>query len=387
MNFSQFKSIHEINAQEWDSILGPRDIIHSHAFAAALEESNLNCEFRYIVMRDSTGEMTAHANLCLVATPLDLFLSRESKTAQLLDRIRKYWSGFLMSKVVECGSPIALGPPIVFRNDLHESHRTVMVQAIQQAMSAFAVEGNADLLVVRDFSTNDRNNVSWRGFTEGGYVAAPNLENTVLNIKWSSFEDYVKSLRSSYRRRARSVIQSASNAGVRRERVVDFSVHADRLAELWKATSDQANSQLRENLSSEFFSNISQRLGNRTFVTLFWRGDTIVAFTLYFDNGDVLIPLYIGVDYAHNSEASLVFNANFDWVQTAIELGYRKLDLGITTYTPKMRVGAHLEPLTVLVRHRYSWLTLPTVSIYRWLTPQQEISSNNVFRQPQPLTN
>jgi hypothetical protein len=104
-----------------------------------------------------------------------------------------------------------------------------------------------------------------------------------------------------------------------------------------------------------------------------------VGFTLYLRGDTVLVPSYIGIDYACNDEAALVFNAYYDWVRTGIALGVPVMELGLTTYESKLRLGAEIERLGIFMRARRPWLTPPLAAAYRWMTPRQTRIRHEVF--------
>ena len=368
----------KIDRAEWDAIVPNQRLFQSYAFHQALHEATINdCEYRYFVVRGAAGEMRAHASFYSISTPLDLFLPGQSGLARLLGGLRSVHSSFLDFRLVECGSPTALGYPVAFRPDIQSSERTTIFAALTEQMEAFAREKRADLLVIRDFRDGELEDVG--GLVEAGFRAVPNLEDSRLDLRWKSFDAYLASLKSHYRRQVRLNLAKAQRAGLRAERVFDFSPHAEEFARLWKLTHQRSKEYQRERLGADYFRAIARNLGEKAFATLFWLGNTLVGFTLYLANDDVLVPSYIGIDYERNARAAVVFNAYYDWIRTGIELDFASVELGITSYEPKRRLGARLERLHVLIRHRTSGLTPMVAALYRQMTPRQSVLGRHVF--------
>jgi len=171
----------------------------------------------------------------------------------------------------------------------------------------------------------------------------------------------------------------AKRAGLRIERVREFAPMAADMARLWRLTHLRSTAYQREVLGPDYFENLAARLGDRTFATFLWLGSRLVGFTLYLLDDTVLVPSYIGIDYAYNDEAALVFNAYYDWVRTGIDLGVPVMELGITTYESKLRLGAEIERLGIFIRYRRPRLTPALAVAYRWMTPQQSRTRHNVF--------
>ncbi len=372
-------SLNEVDPAEWDAIVPSRRLFQRHAYHKAIHEAGINdCEYRYFVARGVNGEMRAHASFYSMSTPLDLFLPRQSGLARLLGGLRTVYPRFLDFRLVECGSPTTLGHPIAFAPGLSGFEKTAIVAALVGHMENLAREKKADLLVLRDL--RDEEGEELGRLLDTGFESVPNLEDTRLDISWKSFEQYLASLKSHYRRQVRLNLVKARQAGLEAERVTDFSPYAEDLVRLWNRTSERSKEYQREQLRTAYFRSLARNLNGEAFATLFRLDGRLVGFTLYLANDDELVPSYIGIDYERNAEAALVFNAYYDWIRTGIELGFRSIELGITTYEPKRRLGAGLERLNVLMRHRRPALTPMVAALYRAMTPRQKVMSRNVFK-------
>jgi predicted N-acyltransferase len=371
-------SLARVDGTEWDSILLPNRLAQSHRFHRALAASKINdSDYRYFRYRDAGGRLVAHCSFYAISTPLDLFLPRSSPAARVLAGVRSLYPGFLRFRVVECGSPTTLGYPVAFRAGLAPEERREIWHALVRSMESFAAEKQADLLVVRDFREDERPTAA--PLVEQGFACVPNLENTVLRMRWATFDEYVGSLRAHYRRQVRLNLARAERAGLRLERVRDFAPLASEMARLWRLTHLRSTTYQREVLGPDYFENVAACLGDRTFAGVLRLGSRLVGFTLYLLDDTVLVPSYIGIDYAQNDEAALVFNAYYDWVRTGIDLGVPLMSLGITTYESKLRLGAEIEPLGIFIRYRRPGLTPALAAAYRWMTPRQSRARHNVF--------
>jgi len=371
-------SLERVDGAEWDSILLPNRLAQSHRFHRALASSKINdCDYRYFRYRDASGRLVAHCSFYAISTPLDLFLPRSNPATRVLTGVRWLYPRFLDFQMVECGSPTTLGYPVAFRVGVSAEQRREIWRALIRSMESFAAEKKADLLVVRDFREDERPTAA--PLVEQGFACVPNLENTVLRMRWTTFDEYIGSLRAHYRRQVRLNLARAKRAGLRIERVQEFASMAAEMARLWRLTHLRSTAYQREVLGPDYFENLAARLGDRTFATFLWLGSRLVGFTLYLLDDTVLVPSYIGIDYAYNDEAALVFNAYYDWVRTGIDLGVPVMELGITTYESKLRLGAEIERLGIFIRYRRPRLTPALAVAYRWMTPQQSRTRHNVF--------
>lgn len=371
-------SLEQVDGAEWDSILLPDRLAHSHSFHRALAGSRINdCDYRYFRYRDASGRLIAHGSFYSISTPLDLFLPRSNPTARVLAGVRRLHPRFLDFLMVECGSPTTLGHPVAFSAGVSPEQRREIWKSLVHSMETFAAEKKADLLVVRDFRDEERPTAA--PLLEQGFACVPNLENTVLRMRWATFDEYLGSLRAHYRRQIRLNLARGQRAGLRIERVREYAPMATEMARLWRLTHLRSTSYQREVLGPDYFENLAACLGDRTFAAFLWLGSRLVGFTLYLLDDTVLVPSYIGIDYAYNDQAALVFNAYYDWVRTGIDLRVPMMTLGITTYESKLRLGAEIERLTIFIRHRRPSLTPALAAAYRWMTPRQSRARHNVF--------
>ena len=367
----------------WDEISD--NLIQTYDYLQALCESEVNdCVYRYFGVLDDSDRLLAHACFYSIDTPLDLFLPRDSRLATWFGRIRRWHPNFLVFRTIECGSPAALGSPIACRTDLDRATREKVCSALATRMRAFAKQMNADLIVVRDFS--DEQLSAARDFEDSGFVRVNNLDTTRLAVRWPTFEAYLASLRHKYRNMIQADLRRASQAGLRAEYVEEFAELAPQLARLWQATFANSVTYQREFLDAAFFSSISRRLRGRVFVQLYRTGEEIIGFVLYQTDGDVLQALYLGQDYAHAEHTALYFNMAYDALRTAIERGAKVLDLGISTYDFKRRLGAQVVRQHMFMRHRWQLLTTPVVALYRHCTPLESLRERRVFREPTAFT-
>ena len=116
MEVKIYNSITEIEESKWDEIVGRNRIICTHRFLEAVEKSNINdCKYFYPVVYDN-DKIIAHA--CAYSISMELDYLPEGIAKKIINLIRKIWKNFLIIKLVECGTPIALGNTISFAEDI-----------------------------------------------------------------------------------------------------------------------------------------------------------------------------------------------------------------------------------------------------------------------------
>jgi len=136
--------------------------------------------------------------------------------------------------------------------------------------------------------------------------------------------------------------------GVRHELREDFADLADTLCRQWMVVHDQADEFQREVLTPAFFRGLSLQMGGRAKVLLFFRGDELIGHALLLHDGELLRWLYFGRNEATND--SLYIYVGHKVIETAILLGARRLEMGLTTYPIKHDLGARSVPIKMALR-------------------------------------
>jgi len=364
-------TIEAVDPVEWDGIVGEDGVIRSHAFLRAVERSSLNdCRFWYLLARDAEGRLLGHCSVFRISLFLDLFAT--GPMARLTSAIRRVMPGFMRLQMLECGTPVALGHLFSFAPG---ADRPSLTAAFAERIDRLARDERLHRRVIRDFTPTEM--PAFDAFAKRGYKTVPNLPDCVLDNRWPSFDDYLKSMRSEYRYKVRRRMQSAARAGIRCEVRTSFADLAPRLEALWTATYQRSREYQREILTARWFEEMDA-LGDRSRVVLLLKGDLVVAFAFVLVDDRTLRFLYTGLDYEHNREDSLFFNLLYHVVRTGIELRRPHIELGITTYPPKMDVGGRRSTLLMYMKHS----RVPIVTtLFRLMTPAHPEGGRHVFRE------
>ena len=82
----------------------------------------------------------------------------------------------------------------------------------------------------------------------------------------------------------------------------------------------------------------------------------MVAFMLFFDMGERLINMYIGMDYGRPKQWMLLFRLWEAAVDVALSRGFSSIVSGRSSYEAKIQIGHKLVPLNNYCRHRNIFL-------------------------------
>lgn len=368
------KSITEINEAEWNSIVGEDRILCSYGYLRAIEESKINdCDYRYLLVYD--GERLI-AHTCIYSITFELDTLAKGAIKKLISSIRRVFPRFLKLRFVECGTPVALGNTMSFAND---SVKEKALGTIIKGMEDFGKSKNIGLFLLRDFIEGER--FFYDSLERYGYVRVTNLPNTVMDCKWSSFDEYLDNLNAHYRNKLKRRIRRACYNGAYIEIMGDFGDIAPDLLKLWRNTYERAKEYKREILTEDFFRRISLYLKGKSRVILLKIEEKIAGFMLVLIDDNTLRSMYVGIDYRHNKECAIYFNCLYTAIKLALDESKRNIDMGITTISPKLELGARIEPLFMYMKHRNFFLNLIVTTIFKITMPKETHKSKNVFKE------
>jgi len=368
-----YESIHEVDPLRWDALLGGRSISFSHAFWSVIEESGLNdFHYRHVLFLDEDDQPVGQTTFYVVTTDIAIFAPPWLRG--WLGSIRRVFPNFLKLKMLECGTPIILNsPPVVLHPDFEPQD---IVDVLHETLRGYARSEGVLLLVLRDFETAE---LSWfEPLRAHGYHEVLGLPNTYLDIRWDSVSSYRAAMKSYYRSKINNHLRKNAELHVRHDMIEDFAPLADELCRQWLVVHERANEFQREVLTPTFYRELALRMDGRAKILRFFRGDDWIGHALLLHDGGMVRWLYFGRTEPVND--SLYLYVTQAVIQAAIEIGAKRLEMGLTTYSIKQDVGARLEPLRFAIRCPIDFVNPLVGKIYALLNKPANLSDKHVFK-------
>ena len=313
MDVQVYEDIAAVPEARWNEVVEHGQVFRSHAYLRAVQNSHINdCAYYYPVIRDG-DEILAHACVYSISTELDVFARGFLKG--LVRRMRQPFPGFMMLRTLECGSPVAPGSSISVREGVS---RAKVLRELLKAIHVVAAQQNIQTTLIRDFHEEDMDS-SEDVFMAEGYQLVQNLPFCSMSVKWTSMQDYVASLRSSYRRKMKKREQKFSDKGGVLTVLRDFGASLEEITGLYENVFTSAREYKRERLTYEFFQEINKALGERSFVITATVGETIVGFCLLVEGSSTLYWLYCGLDYVLSIETGAYFAMLYEIIRCGIK--------------------------------------------------------------------
>ena len=368
-----FNTILDVDKHTWDGLVGQRSNTFSHAFWQIVERSNLNdFDYRHVLFYDDSDRAVAATTFYSITTDIAIFAPEGLRN--LLAKMRRLFPNFLKLRMLECGTPIILNSPPFFRAEGIADE--AVIDAVADLLRKTARREGQLLIVIRDFEPHAFDMQPL--LAKHGYHWLEGLPNTYLDITWQSPEAYLASMKSYYRSKLLKHLKRNAENGVRHELHTDFDDLAETLCQQWRVVHEQADEFQREVLTPTFYREFSRSMGDHSKALLFYRGNELVGHALLLMDGDLLRWLYFGRKEAGND--SLYLYVGYTVIETAIRLGAKHLEMGLTTYSIKQDLGAQVMPIKMAIRGTWGLINPFVGFFYPLLNDTPVIENKNVFK-------
>jgi len=368
------RSITDVNEGQWDAIVDKNRVFCTHKYIETLERSGMNEGRCYYAVVYEGDEIIAHAAAYFTSAELDIFA--RGAVRKMIGIARKKWKNFFIMRSLECGPPIALGSAISIKAG---ADRAEAVRLLCHGLERLAKELRTNFLLFRDFYDHE---ADLHGHLKArGYSKIHNLPKAEIKIRWKSFDEYLNSMRSSYRSNIVKGMEKCAKANISIRALTSISRdQARELKRLYDNVSAQAKEIKRERLTESFFHNININLGDKVVILAAEKENKIIGFMLNIFSGKELISALIGLDYGCNREYCVYFNLFYKTIELAIERGAEKIDMGITALNPKRDMGSDIAALNMYMRHSNPLLNKLIPTLFDMITPPDTTAPRNVFK-------
>lgn len=373
MQILQFNSIRDVPKTLWEPLSQGKSLAFSREFWETIENSKLNdFNYQHIVLVDDDEQPILITSFYTITTDIAIFAPKPLR--DILTRVRRFSPGFLKWRMIECGTPITVSsPPFLCAKNINVE---AAIREVNHHLQRTARQQGCWIIVIRDFESNATEELSL--LTKLGYASLPSLPNTYLEIRWRSIAEYHASLKSYYRSKLNKHLKRNHELGITHRRVNSFDDLSSDLCRQWLTVHHQADEFQREVLTPAFYEAFSKLLGDHSQAILFFKEDDLVGHALLLLDNEVLRWLYFGRNIAKND--SLYLYVAHSVIEAAIELGVKRLEMGLTTYPIKQDLGGNPGPINLALKG-VSPLLAPFVAWgYRLMNKPPILQDKNVFK-------
>jgi GNAT acetyltransferase-like protein len=377
--FALADSIDYLDQSHWSSVTAANSLFLSPRYLRVLERAGPdNLRQRYaLIFRGRT------AVAAVAAQSVTVSLSRVSRTpgkGKAAASLQK-----LQEKMLVCGNLLSWGMHgIAFAPDEDGAALwPAVAEALYRLRRADKLFGDTDLIMVKDIPNEYAAGAS--ALSRFSYRQLETEPNMVLDIspRWRTYEDYLGSLTSRYRKQAKEINKDVVAAGCQIEFLSGpeaVSRHAESIHELYLQTHYNARVRL-VTLSPEFLPKLAEHLGEDLRCTIVRRDDQLLGFVTTVRDGQTAVGYYVGFDRKANTEFPIYFRLLQAVVDDALKFGCRTLSLGRTALEPKARLGARPDPFRIWIRHLIPMLNVLVRGLLHTISHHDEAPERNPFKE------
>jgi hypothetical protein len=329
-------------------------------------------DYRYFIVRDETGAICAIQPFFVL--DLDLLIGASPQFGWLTNSIRRLWPGFMRARTLMVGCAAGEG---------HLDGKDVFAQrsAARLLASALVKEARklrARLVVLKEFPAKYR--PALECFVDKDFARIPSLPNVMLNIDYSSFEEYMRrALSGNARKKLRQKLKAAEQAApIEMSVVVDVAPIIDEIYPLYLKVYHRSHLHF-EKLTKEYFCGLSSRLGDKNRFFIWRQNGKIVAFGSCLLQGDTIHGEYLGLDYEVALDLHLYHYTFRDLISWGIAHGYKRFHSSALNYDPKFHLRYQLDPIDLYVRHTSTICNAILRRILPWLEPTRYDKTLKMF--------
>lgn len=377
--FALADSIDYLDAAHWNTVTASNSLFLSPRYLRVLEQAGPdNLRQRYALIFRGGAPVAAVAAQCVTVSLARVTQKpRKGKAAAPLEKLQE--------KMLVCGNLLSWGMHgIAFApNEDNAGLWPAIAEALYRLRRADKLFGDTALVLVKDIP--DAHAAGASALSRFSYRQLETEPNMVLDIspEWRTYEDYLASLTSRYRKQAKQVNKDVVAAGCQVELLRgpdDVARHAESLHELYLQTHQNARVRL-VTLSPAFLPTLAEQLGEDLRCTIVRRDDQLLGFVTTVRDGETAVGYYIGFDRKANAEFPIYFRLLQAVVDDAIRFGCRNLSLGRTALEPKARLGARPDPFRIWIRHRIPMLNVVVRALLHTISHHDEAPERNPFKE------
>lgn len=367
--------ISEIDPSDWEAVFGTAPT-RSYAFHRAVEEAGLaGIQMHYLVLR-AGGEVRAILPCFTYSIELDILADGNFRV--LLAKVKRRFPKLLTQRIFFAGTPVALcdhlwGIPA----DGSDGERAGLEQAAISAIKGKSRLERCVITILKEIPAAQK-----KRFAAGlgrEFFLAESLPNTFL-VTGDPEQPYFQGFRKKYRMRANASRKRFLEAGMTWELQRDFAPWADQFEKLYLQVLERSRTRF-ERLNADFFRKVAERLGDSAYCLVGRnRAGEIVCFELILDEGDAMVPMYLGIDYSQKDAGEVYFNCIFRIIEEAEKRGKRLVKLGQTSYEAKAYAGAVFERLYLAIDSPHRWLRFVLKVLSPALFPKACLPRTRCFR-------
>ena len=348
-----YTSVAAIPSQTWEALDCADNIYFNPKFLNSLEKNHSEITFSYIVLIDNHKQPIAFASIKII----DFYLEGIKNDLEFLKNIGRKLYIFPNKKPLKlliCGNTFVSGEHGVFIKKNQD--KKAIVKELAKSINHFVnsnriLKKQIDAFLLKDFAeeslfiTDELKDYKYHAFS-----VAPNMK-LQLEENWHNFDDYLASMKTKFRVKARKAYQQSAELLIREVTLSTFEEQLPKMTTLYEKVATNAGFNLG-NFNLETYRDLKEKLGDDYILKTYWLEDKMVGFVSGVVNKNSLDAHFVGIDYQINRTYAIYQRMLYEYIKIGISKKLKIINFGRTASEIKSSVGAIPQDLTMYLRHK-----------------------------------
>ena len=373
MAVAVYDSIGDIHPATWDSINKNLPFYQSHRFLSTIENIQPDLQFRYVQIKNKE-EIVAIVYLQLLDFSFRNLVNYSGENKGGIKGSFKKFMATKNAKLLNLGNVFFTGDKGIIAKD-ESTVVSLLPQIFECLKRCFHNNKPGAYLIANIYLDEEEACTDFCNSAFHPFITEPDMFLKV-NAQWHSFDDYLHTLSSKYRVRARKVLSVSQHIIQKELSLDDINAQRPSLEKLYNNVVNHVAFNMAT-LNIEFFPRMKKLYGNQFTVYGYYLKDEMVGFACLFhvDPG-ILHVHYIGLDYEINKEFKLYNRMLLDFVRFAIDHKVQKVHFGRTATEIKSTIGAEPNPLQAYLKMNNRIVNAVLPYFLKRIKPQEYIARN-----------
>lgn len=368
-----YSSISSVDANLWNLISDNIPFYKRHEFLSAIEDTHQDIEFRYVLVTKNDVVVAALYMQLLDFSFKNLVNYSDENSTGIKSSFKKYISQ-KNTKLLNLGNVFFTGDNgIIAKND--EEIIPLIPQIFKITSNTFTKNKPSASLVANIYLQDEKKCDVFGHSAFHSFTTEPDMFMQV-DETWNSFDDYMDSLSSKYRVRAKKVLATSNNIIQKELSLEDINNNHEFLEKLYSNVVNHVAFNMAT-LKMDCFARMKDLYGDKCTILGYYLNDELVSFTCLFHvDKSTLHVHYIGLNYEINKTYKLYNRMLLDFVKFAIEQKKKHIHFGRTATEIKTTIGAAPNPLQAYLKMNNSLANIALPSFLKRIKPAAFIARN-----------
>jgi hypothetical protein len=383
-SFTCFDEINNVPEAEWTKAINNKNVFLSHSYLSVLhKEKTEHFRFRYVIIynrKNPIGVVYFQINdfsASLFGELIEKQITElKSRKASVFKKYIEQNENQTIMRLVTCGNNFISGEH-GFYLDVNSKKTTFkLVEGVIDCVSrAEKLRGKISAILVKDFYAEGFGNKDcWYCNKFIHFNVEPNM---IIDLPdgLKNVADYLNHFSKKYRNRAKHIFAASAPLTKKRLATNDVSFYKEEMHELYTQVYNHAKFKLAH-LSANYFVDVMNSVPHSFYVDAWFLENKMVSFACGFCLPNEVEAHYIGFDYAQNKEFELYQTILYSYIEQAILVNKRKINLGRTASEIKTTVGAKPHELLCYIKPQNTVSKLIMKPFMQFLQPIDWIPRN-----------